>query len=114
LTLHAALPMRVPARAGADRAGPDGGQGPPGPLRTGPALILAALEHLPTQQHVYRAGAAMAWQAGGERQYLRMLAQPGVDVALENRPAAILALRLAMGNADTAHLDAGRLVYEVP
>ncbi|MNN57318.1 hypothetical protein D3C81_1723020 [compost metagenome] len=43
-----------------------------------------------------------------------MLAQPGVDVALDHWPATVGACRLAVGHAHAAHLEARRLGEKLP
>ena len=58
--------------------------------------------------------AAVAWQAGGETEHLRVLAQPGIDVAFHQRAASVLARGLAMGHAHAADFQAGGLGKEVP
>src|SRR3546814_8036098 len=76
--------------------------------------FVPAFKHCAFEHHVNGAGAAMAWQAGGEAKHLRMLPQPGVDVALDQWPLAVEPCRLAMGHANAANFEPRRFGDEVP
>src|SRR5690606_1377125 len=56
----------------------------------------------------------MARQARSKAQHLRMLTQPGVDVALDQRPPAVDTRGLAVGYAYAANLELAGLRKEVP
>src|SRR3546814_341511 len=76
--------------------------------------FVPAFKHGAFEHHVNGAGAAMTWQTGGEAEHLRMLAQPGVDMALDQRPLAVEPSGLAMGHANAAHFESCRFGDEVP
>src|SRR3546814_18190442 len=76
--------------------------------------FVPAFKHGAFEHHVNGAGAAMAWQAGGEAKHLRMLPQPGVDVAIDQWPLAVAPCRLAMGHAKPANIEPRHIGDEDP
>src|SRR5690606_8184180 len=78
------------------------------------ASVVATVEGGAFEQQVDGAGATVFRQAGGEAEYLGMLAQPGVDVTLDQRALAIGTGGLAVGDAHAADLAAGGFGKEFP
>src|SRR5690606_14050023 len=72
------------------------------------------IHHGALENDVHRAGTTVFGQAGAEAQYLRVLAQPGVDVALDHRLAPVHAYRLAMGDAHAANFQPGGFGEKLP
>lgn len=62
----------------------------------------------------YTAPRAMFRLARAETQHLRMLAQPGVDVAFDHRPLAVQTHSLAVGDAHAADFEFGRFGEKRP
>ncbi len=78
--------------------------------RAWPAIESARL----AQQHVHRAGSAMAWLGRAEGQHAIPAAQLAIDQILQHRPVAIRAQTLAVHDAHTAPVFGLRLAQEVP